>query len=318
MDDPRISKDNQTVTANPVQPLHASHRVKEGFAGQRLLIVPPDRIQHGSRLPVVKDLQVTHIGHYHSAPHHYVHRRKGSPQAILIYCLDGCGYCETEGNTVTVGPGQLLVLPAGMPHAYFADEARPWSIFWIHFTGQRATDHLAALTGGESRTLLEIPEIEILRTAFEETYRHALDGFSDAGLLGLTTGLSRLIGLARIYSASGNRRSRETEDRILKTIRRLQAEPTRDWQVEELATLAGMSPPHFHDRFHQQAGCPPKQFLIRLRLQTACALMLDPGLTIAEISRRVGYEDPYYFSRLFRRHLGQSPAAYRREIGGKR
>lgn len=53
-----------------------------------------------------------------------------------------------------------------------------------------------------------------MRDAFEETYRHAIDGFSDSGLLGLTTGLARLIALARIYSAVGSARARRTEDRI--------------------------------------------------------------------------------------------------------
>ncbi|MEI7909253.1 MAG: hypothetical protein WCK77_06420 [Verrucomicrobiota bacterium] len=73
---------------------------------------------------------------------------------------------------------------------------------------------MKALALREDRPLLEVPKQPVMRDAFEETYRHAIDGFSDSGLLGLTTGLARLIALARIYSAVGSARARRTEDRI--------------------------------------------------------------------------------------------------------
>jgi AraC-like DNA-binding protein len=298
-----------------VVPSRPGKGIADGFVGQRLLIVPREKLLRGATLPVVRDLQVTHIGHFHAAKNHFIRRPGGCPETVLIYCLEGTGHARIDGRTWEVGAGKLLVIPAGARHSYFADNVHPWSIIWIHFSGERAADHLAALTDGIEGPVLEIPNRELMREAFEETYRHALDGFSDTGLLGLSTALSRLIGLARIHVASGTMRSRETENRILQTIRRLQAEPAREWQIDELAAMAGMSVPHFFDRFHQQAGCPPKQFLIRLRLQIATALMQESGLTIAQIARQAGYEDPYYFSRLFRRHFGQSPAAHRRDLG---
>jgi AraC-like DNA-binding protein len=107
-----------------------------------------------------------------------------------------------------------------------------------------------------------------------------------------------------------------TEDRVLHAVRRMQAEPTRDWSLEDLASEAGMSAPYFCEVFRKQVGCAPRQFLIRQRIQMACALMHESNLTVAQIAARVGYEDPYYFSRLFSRHIGQSPRSYRREIEG--
>lgn len=156
-----------------------------------------------------------------------------------------------------------------------------------------------------------------MRDAFEDTYRHAIEGFSDSSLLGLTTGLSRLIALARIHSMPNSGLACQTKDRILAIIHQLHAEPARDWHIDQLASLTGLSLPHFTERFRKQTGCPPKQFLIRLRLQIASALMQDADLTVAEIANRIGYDDPYYFSRLFRRHTGLSPRAYRRELGVK-
>jgi len=61
---------------------------------------------------------------------------------------------------------------------------------------------------------------------------------------------------------------------------------------------------------------PPKQFIIRQRIQMACALIHGSKLSVAQIAARVGYEDTYFFSRLFSRHIGQSPRSYRQEAEG--
>jgi len=290
-------------------------RIAEGFVGQRMVMVPPELLAKGRELPVIRDLQVTNIGHYNSVPNHFVNRRKGCPEVVLIYCLDGAGHCKLHGETWEIRAGGLFVLPPNVAHCYYADVKDPWSVFWVHFTGHRAADYVEALALPEGRPMIDVPKLSAMQDAFEDTYRHALDGLSEPGLLGLTAGLARIIALARVYAATGSSRTRCTDERVLTAIRKLQAEPMRNWGIEELAEDARMSVAHFSERFHYQAGCPPKQFLIRLRLQIASALMQEPKLSVAEIAARVGYEDPYYFSRLFRRHTGQSPRDHRRDLG---
>ena len=63
--------------------------------------------------------------------------------------------------------------------------------------------------------------------------------------------------------------------------------------------------------FHQRTGFSPLEYLTRLRLNHASQLMAETALSIAEIARAVGYEDPLYFSRLFRRKMGVSPTEFR-------
>lgn len=289
-------------------------RVAEGFAGQRLLVVPADRLEAGAALPVVRDLQITHIGHFQAARHHFIQRRKGCSQHILIYCLKGSGQCKVEGKAWRVRPGDLVLLPAKMSHTYFAETDDPWSILWVHFSGLRADDYFAVLKPHDG-PVLHVPNIAVMQQAFEETYRHALDGFSDAGLLSMTTGLARLVSQACLHSASSSTRVQHADERILGVIRQLQEDPIRLWSVDEMAAAAGMSTPHFFDCFRRHAGCAPKLFLIRQRLQIATALMQQSDLTVNQIAQQVGYEDPYYFSRLFKRHTGQSPSAHRKELG---
>ncbi|QJE95716.1 AraC family transcriptional regulator [Luteolibacter luteus] len=291
-------------------------RIAEGFTGQRLVIVPRDRLSATKALPVIRDLQVTHIGHFGPARNHFVKRLHGTAEHILIYCLAGKGECRLGNRQWPVAAGDAVILPPGKTHSYLADPADPWTIFWFHFKGTRAADYVAALGLEADNPILHSPRPNALRQAFEESYRHALHGFNDSSLLGLSTGLARLVGLLRIYSRPRGLRMHRTEDRVLAAIRRMQAEPTRDWSLDELAGEAGMSSPYFCEVFRKQVGCAPKQFAIRQRMQIACALMQEANLTVAEVAARLGYDDAYYFSRLFSRHIGQSPQAYRREVKG--
>jgi AraC family transcriptional regulator of arabinose operon len=81
--------------------------------------------------------------------------------------------------------------------------------------------------------------------------------------------------------------------------------------LRELAAIAGLSQAHFCQQFHKYFGAPPITFLIQRRLTTAASLLHGTRLRVGEIGRLVGYEDPYYFSKHFKNHLGYSPLEYR-------
>ena len=97
-------------------------------------------------------------------------------------------------------------------------------------------------------------------------------------------------------------------------LRRLRESPERQWTVGEMAQAAGFSKKHFAELFRQQTGSPPMTFLIRLRLQRACEILGREEASIEETAHRVGYEDAYYFSRLFRNHIGVAPSRFRAEV----
>src|ERR671921_375933 len=55
------------------------------------------------------------------------------------------GSCELAGVRHDVGPNEVLIIPAGVPHSYYAAAAEPWSIWWLHITGEDVPDLLAAI-----------------------------------------------------------------------------------------------------------------------------------------------------------------------------
>src|SRR4051812_42988421 len=113
----------------------------EGFPGQRIVVLPRSVVAGARRQPLMSGLVPTDIGFFPRASGHWRERSTGVDQAIFIYCINGRGWCELGGRSFAVNPGELLVLPPDAPHAYGADESRPWSIFWFHAQGSLLADY---------------------------------------------------------------------------------------------------------------------------------------------------------------------------------
>ncbi len=287
----------------------SGERRQEGFPGQRLVVVPPEIVSAASRRPVTRDLCVTHIGAYSAASGHYVKRPSGSDEHILIACLAGSGRCRFLGCEWPMVSGELLFLPPRTAHVYESDVETPWTIFWIHFCGLRAGDHLANLGVGRERPLVAVDDTTVLVDAFEDTFRHVRHGFGDAAMTGLSTAFVRLLGLVKVHERSAGWRSRAAENRLLTVLALMRENLARPWTLEQLAGEAMLSIPHFTALCRQQTGMPPLGLLIRLRLQRAMDLLQHGNHNVSEAARAVGYEDPFYFSRLFKKHIGVAPSS---------
>ena len=81
--------------------------------------------------------------------------------------------------------------------------------------------------------------------------------------------------------------------------------------VEELARIMGMSEDGFYRLFKATLGEAPGEYIISERLRAARLLLTESALSVGEISRRCGYESPFYFSSLFRSKCGCPPSVYR-------
>ena len=82
-------------------------------------------------------------------------------------------------------------------------------------------------------------------------------------------------------------------------------------QVATLAAQANISPSHFFALFKRQIGCAPIDYFIRLRMQHACHLLDETILSVKEVAAKLGYDDPFYFSRIFKSVNHVAPSEYR-------
>ena len=83
--------------------------------------------------------------------------------------------------------------------------------------------------------------------------------------------------------------------------------------VQELADEAHMSRVHYTRRFKRAVGLSPNEFLVRQRVERSAILLKQTDWTLEQIADVIGYADQHYFSRQFRRTMGVSPGAYRKQ-----
>ena len=95
--------------------------------------------------------------------------------------------------------------------------------------------------------------------------------------------------------------------RVVRAVARLRENFDKPLRIEDVARELGMSVSGFHAHFKAVAGMSPLQFQKHLRLQEARRLMLGEHLDAAQAGYRVGYDDPAYFSRDYKRHFGEPP-----------
>lgn len=90
------------------------------------------------------------------------------------------------------------------------------------------------------------------------------------------------------------------------------------WTLAEFAQHVDLSPNYFNTLFRKIIGQPPMRFLESLRLRHAKTMLGGTRMQISEIAQEIGYQDSAYFSRVFTRHTGQSPSAYRTAVQSNR
>ncbi len=291
-------------------------QIREGFPHQRLIVIPANVLDRCHALPMVGQLHVTHIGAYPSALHHYVERKTGVPQAILIYCFGGRGSLQIGDATFPIEQGHVAIVPPGMPHIYRSEGADPWSIFWIHFDGLQTTLALKSLGINARSPRLYVPDLPMMRQAFEEVYACLNYHYSDAGLLAMTSELMRLLSKIKLHHSHPRRDRQAVEDRILATLDFMEQHIDMSVSLEDLAARAGLSIPYYCKLFKNRTSHSPMAYFIQLKIRKACRLFDQTDLSVREIAEKLGYDDPYYFSRLFKKVQGCSPSAYRETIKG--
>ena len=85
----------------------------------------------------------------------------------------------------------------------------------------------------------------------------------------------------------------------------------RNLKLEDLEEELELSKSYINASFKKYTGRAPIDFFINLKMQEACKLLKSTDLYIVEISQKLGYDDPYYFSRIFKKVIGVSPKEYR-------
>jgi AraC family transcriptional regulator of arabinose operon len=267
---------------------------KEGFTGERLIVLPPAVVDSARRHPLLGGLLPTDAGFFPRAAGHLVERPEGAPAHVLIVCA----------------AGDALLLPAAIPHAYGADATTPWSVEWAHFAGTEAPAWRAALGLAPGEALVSVGAGQAGEIRLGRVHPSLEKGYGLPDLLAATAALrASLAELVRRRSVAGSAEPARTA--VTRSIERLRECLDQPVQLAELAAEAGLSVSHYSMLFRVQTGFSPIDYFLRMRMQRAAQLLDTTELRVEEVGASLGYEDAYYFSRQFKRFMRRSPREYR-------
>lgn len=285
--------------------------IKEGFPSQILVRFPVETVSHLRALPVTRALYPTDLGHFPEAANHFVSRPEGCPNFIFIYCLGGQGWCEIRGRRWNISEHQGLLLPAGVPHAYGTDADGHWRIHWVHFNGSEAAGAFGYMHESPDVPIIFLPRADPIVDAFADMRRWTRRSHATAALIALGGSLAHLVGLVIDGRRALTGKARGVEERILSTVDRMNESLHAPLQLEQLAAEARLSVAHYCAMFKKQIGTTPIQLYSQLRIRRACELLSQTDLPVRAVADEVGFEDPFYFSRTFKKVMGMSPTAYK-------
>jgi len=126
----------------------------------------------------------------------------------------------------------------------------------------------------------------------------------------------RIIGVAGIHRLIDEKSSGCTAlGTLYKAVQRMHQDYTENLSVRQLARLSALSESQFERRFRKVMGSSPREYLIRVRVRSACRLLEQTNWTIARTALECGFYDHSHFSHAFRRQMGLSPSAFRKRHG---
>lgn len=285
---------------------------QDGFPGQ-LSYVIPDKIQQlVLQNPMINDLYITDIGYFPEARHHFRERMTGVSQFILIYNIGGKGSITIKNTRFELLPDHFFMIPQNMPHAYYADSENPWSIYWIHFTGRKAKYLAKPLLHPVSVMRSKTSRVNERLELFGDIFRNMERGFSVETLEYINLCLPRLLASFTHLKQFRVVNEQISKDPVSLIINFMLENINRKFKLDELANVVNLSASHFSRLFLSRTGHSPIDYFIQLKIQRSCRLLDNTELTIADVAREMGFDDQFYFSRLFRKVMNMSPREYRK------
>jgi len=255
------------------------------------------------------------FGRYAGTPDWKVETSRLAADMVSFFFVErnSC-WAVVNGRRWTLQPGDLLVVLGGDEFSLGHNPARP------HVSLSAA---LAFEQGGRPNTLLfrKFQRRYVWRDSADyvaqfEIVHRALGSTSPCRDLEIAGALLRwlafILNHTRPPMGAAFAEVRSTVDKVLAAETWASARLQETITLAEWAKAVGLHPVYFGRAFKRETGLRPMEWLNQQRLQVACQHLAGTTLSVTQIADACGFSNPFYFSRVFRRHFGQSPIRYRK------
>lgn len=236
-------------------------------------------------------------------------------QYIIHYIHSGQGMLTIGDKRYPLSAGQgFLICPNSIVY-YKADEADPWVYSWVGFQGLHAKSYLERANLSISRPFFQSRNKAWFDHLFGEILKiQSQDRSSDLQYKSLIYQFfGELIELAA-GAAPALKPITTKEMYIQKAMEYIEINFSQKISILDIAHNVGLDRTYLSCLFKAKLGLSLQLFLLQFRMNRACDLMSNAALSIGDISRSVGYPDPFLFSKMFKKINKVSPKKYREEL----
>lgn len=258
------------------------------------------------------DLFIVGVGHELNSPD-----KHEGPKSFFHYSmhiiLKGKGNLVVDGNKFTAEENQIVVFPPFSVIEYYPDKDDPWEYVWINFYGVQAQKLCNRCSITPQSPVFKYGSEDIIREA-ESIYKLHTNKYSKdiAALSCLYAIFAYMIeNICQNSIPIADKREKRLLD-ILEYLQNNYMDPSIS--LSSVSKMAGYHFNYFSQLFTKTTGMNFNNYLNLLRVQRACDLIDSGEKPIALVASKVGFEDPLYFSKVFKKYKLMSPKNYQSQI----
>ena len=284
----------------------------DGFTNQFLFVLPDDFRAVYQNDPLFSHLCITDIGFFPNAQYHFRQRNEGAKSAILLICIHGEGcYTLSEKESNILQAGQVIMIPPDMPHEYAASENSPWSIYWLHIQGSLIDPYYETINEQLPLTLDE-HQIEDVTKLFHDCFQILKRPMQKEEYFALCQIGSNILGAILLAGKqTGYPLTSKGRLAIQNALSYMKENIKNNITLTDIAVAANFSMSHLNKLFKKSTGSAPLEYFLHMKIHAASKDLYFFDRLVKDIAIEYGIQDPYYFSRIFKKMIGISPQKYR-------
>lgn len=276
-----------------------------------MVVLPTESFQEYVEHPQVRRLYLTDVGYFPHARYHYRERKEGIEEYIFIFCMEGSGTIIVKDKKYTLRENQAFCIPCFQGHSYYAHDEDPWSILWVHFKGEDT--RYFPLTKCQVRSFSSQDTADRMHFLFVSLFQALDDHYTLGNFIYLSQTLSLI--LAEAYDREQGQSVLEQNKHVTDVVRYMYRHLEENLTLEQIGEEFSLSKSYLNAIFQKHTQHSPMDFFIHLKMKRSCRLLRTTDLPVYEVAQKMGYADPYYFSRIFKKIVGISPRQYRKSDG---
>ena len=241
-------------------------------------------------------------------------RPRGRRDFQLIYVASGKAHFHFGEEERIVTAGHVVLYRPKEPQKYEYYGKDQTQVFWVHFTGNNVTNILRSYGITDNKKVFycgsSLDNQNLFRKMINEL-QMSKENYAEM----LEMYLRQIfITMQRAFIGTIKKEKARVVDKIEKATVYFNENYSQEINIDEYAEQMHVSVSWFIRNFRESTGLTPMQYILSKRIYNAEILLQDPSYNVSEISRVVGYDNPLYFSRIFKKAKGLSPSEYRKSL----